>query len=226
MPSATAEATRNSNSTNDRSADRSTRLLLALWASKEAGLSKGKLTSRLKRKGEKSGDYQAVFSHLEGEDAIRIEGGKVAILNKGKELLSQHLKSPDLKIEGTIVGAWLAKALHEWIQQEELAVGSVTANGKSHINSISSYKEFEQAVLEVFGQLNQSYNMGNMVPIYRIRREIGSRVSRTQFNEWLLKMQSEDLLQLLEESVEDGAPDKIEDSVTTKLGKLRCYAKR
>jgi hypothetical protein len=68
--------------------------------------------------------------------------------------------------------------------------------------------------------------MNGMVPIYRIRREIGDQTSRSKFNEWLLEMQSDNLLNLLEESVEDSAPDKIEDSVSTKLGKLRCYAKR
>jgi hypothetical protein len=64
------------------------------------------------------------------------------------------------------------------------------------------------------------------MPIYRIRREIEDQISRTQFNEWFLTLQSNDVFQLLEESIEDSAPDKIQDSVITKLGKLRCYVKR
>jgi predicted nucleic acid-binding Zn ribbon protein len=64
------------------------------------------------------------------------------------------------------------------------------------------------------------------VPIYRIRREIGDRVSRSQFTEWLMEMQANDILQLQGGSVEDSAPDKIEDSIRNELGKLRCYARR
>ncbi len=225
MP-ATTLATKNSLSKDTQFADRSTRLLLALWGWGESGVLKGKLTERLKRKGEKSTDYQQVFAQLQEKGAITIADGKVAISSKGIDLLGQHLQAADLAIEGTIVGAWVARALCKWVQQAKGATLTPSTNGKVTGNAISSYEEFKHIALEVFEHLNQDYNMGNMVPIYRIRREIGDRVSRAHFNEWVFEMQSEDLLQLLEESVEDGAPDKIEDSVTTKLGKLRCYAKR
>ena len=39
-------------------------------------------------------------------------------------------------------------------------------------------------------------------------------------------MQADGILQLLEGTVEDSAPDKLEDSVMTKVSGLRCYAKR
>jgi hypothetical protein len=78
----------------------------------------------------------------------------------------------------------------------------------------------------VYDSLNRDYNLDDLVPIYRMRREIGERVGRSQFNEWLLEMQANDIFQLLEGSVEDSAPDKIEDSITTKVNGLRCYVKR
>ncbi|HIK16260.1 MAG TPA: hypothetical protein IGS53_13385 [Leptolyngbyaceae cyanobacterium M33_DOE_097] len=205
-------------SKNTQLADRSTRLLLALWGSEEAEVLKGKLTDRLKRKGEKSSDYKDIFEQLKSKEAIKIVDGKVAISNKGIELLGQHLKTADLVIDGTIVGAWVAKALCKWVQHSDVAASTPTKNGKVANGAIASYEEFKPVALETFDRLNQDYNMGDMVPIYRIRREIGDLVSRSQFNEWLFEMQSESLLQLLEESVEDSAPDKIEDSVTTKLG--------
>jgi hypothetical protein len=59
-----------------------------------------------------------------------------------------------------------------------------------------------------------------------MRRAIGERVGRSNFNEWLLEMQAQDILQLIGGSVEDSAPDKIEDSITTKVNGLRCYVKR
>lgn len=64
------------------------------------------------------------------------------------------------------------------------------------------------------------------MPIYRIRREIGKRVSRAEFNEWLLEMQANEVFQLQGGSIEDSASDKIEDSITTELDGLRYYAKR
>jgi hypothetical protein len=225
MP-ATKVGAKNSKSADPQFASRSTRLLLALWGWEEPTIPKGKLTERLKRKGEKAADYKDVFAQLEDQGAIEIESGSVKILSPGVELLGKHLKNSDLMIEGTIVGAWVAKALYKWIQKEKVMANSLSNNGKASASTIASYEEFKQVALDVFDRLNSNYNMGNMVPIYRIRREIGDQISRTQFNEWLLVLQSDDILQLLEESVEDSAPDKIEDSVTTKLGKLRCYAKR
>jgi hypothetical protein len=225
MPTATLTP-KNYLSKDKQSADRSTRLLLALWGWGEDAVLKGKLTERLKRKGEKSTDYQKIFAQLQEQGAIAIADGKIAISNKGIAMLGQHLQAGDLVIEGTIVAAWVARALCKWAQQAAAVNVTLSKNGKVAGNAISTYEEFKHVALEVFDQLNKNYNMGNMVPIYRIRREIGDQVARSQFSEWLFEMQSEDLLQLLEESIEDGAPDKIEDSITTKLGKLRCYAKR
>jgi len=91
---------------------------------------------------------------------------------------------------------------------------------------ISSYDEFKAVALETYDQLNRDYNFDNLVPIYRIRRAIGERVTRSQFSDWLLELQSNDVLQLQTTGVEDNAPDKLEDSITTKVSGLRCYAKK
>jgi hypothetical protein len=104
-----------------------------------------------------------------------------------------------------------------------------TSNGQAKPTAtaavIATYEEFKPVVLKVYDQLNRDYNLDALVPIYRIRREIGDRVSRSQFNEWLLEMQANDIFQLQGGSVEDSAPDKIEDSITTELDGLRCYAR-
>lgn len=224
--SATTLATKNSLNKDTQFADRSTRLLLALWGWGEPNVRKGKLTERLTRKGEKSADYQKVFAQLQEKGAITIADGKVAISSKGVDLLGQHLQAADLAIEGTIVGAWVARALCKWVQQSEEASVTSSTNGKSPVSVISSYEEFKHVALEIYNRLNRDYNLDNLVPIYRIRREIGDLVSRSQFNDWMLEMQANDLFHLQGGSVEDSAIDKIEDSISTEISGLRCYAKK
>jgi hypothetical protein len=106
------------------------------------------------------------------------------------------------------------------------AVSTSAAQAKTKEKAIASYDEFKPVALDVYDKLNRDYNLDDLVPIYRIRREIGDRVSREHFNEWLLKMQENDILQLQGGSLPDSDPTQIEDSITTEVSGLRCYAKR
>ncbi len=220
-----------------REAQAKTRLLLALWDLGGAKLEvkKGELTKRIATQGKKVADYQDIFKELEKLGAIAIsKKGYSLVSPNGLEVLGEGLKSRDFRFEGTIVGTWTANALLKWISEMNGFASStlVSLNGvKSAIASgfseaVPSYNDFKQVVLKVYDQLNRDYNLNDLVPIYRIRREVGNYVSRSEFNEWLLEMQADDILQLQGGSVEDSAPDKIEDSVTTELDGLRCYAKR
>ncbi|MBE8990029.1 hypothetical protein [Nostoc sp. LEGE 12450] len=206
-----------------------TRLLLALWdlGGTQQEVKKGQLTKRIVSKSQKVADYQGSFEELQNQSAIAISKKGYSLTSpKGLEVLGEGLRSGDFKFEGTIVGTWAANALVKWISQIDVAVASadVLVNGKS--GAIASYDEFKSVTLEVYDKLNYEYNFNNLVPIYRIRRGIGDRVSRTEFNDWLLETQADDIFQLQGGSVEDSAPDKIEDSVATELDGLRCYATR
>jgi hypothetical protein len=205
-----------------------TRLLLALWdigASNEEVM-KSQVTRRIVSKSQKVADYQGIFDQLEKDGAIAIAKNKFSLSPKGVDLLGESLKHPEVKFEGTIVGTWVANALVRWIAQMDGGVSTAATNGKlAGKQAIASYDKFKHVALDVYDQLNRDYNLDNLVPIYRIRREIGERVSRSQFNEWLMEMQASDILQLQGGSVEDSAPDKIEDSITTELDGLRCYAR-
>ncbi|MHC5828567.1 MAG: hypothetical protein ACYT04_74885, partial [Nostoc sp.] len=66
----------------------------------------------------------------------------------------------------------------------------------------------------------------DLVPIYRIRREIGDQVSRTEFSEWLLEMQADDIFQLMTGEIQDFNSDKRDDSIIIPGVGLRSYAKR
>ncbi|MEH2293529.1 hypothetical protein [Nostoc sp.] len=221
--------------TSQNTAQTITRLLLALWdlGGTQQEVKKGQFTKRIVSKNQKVADYQGIFEELQSQGAIAIsKKGYSLTSGKGLEVLGEGLRSGDFKFEGTIVGTWAANALVKWISQIDVTVAGadVLVNGKSAIaelsQGIASYDEFKSVTLEVYDKLNYEYNFNNLVPIYRIRREIGDRVSRTEFNDWLLETQADDILQLQGGSVEDSAPDKIEDSVATELDGLRCYATR
>ncbi|ABA20876.1 conserved hypothetical protein [Trichormus variabilis ATCC 29413] len=205
-----------------------TRLLLALWdlGGMQQEVKKGQLNKRILSKGKKAADYQGVFEELQEQGAIAIsKQGYTLTSPKGLEVLGESLRSGEFKFEGTIVGTWAANALVKWISQIDVAVvnTSVPVNGK---NAIASYEEFKSVVLEVYDKLNQNYNLNDLVPIYRIRREIGDRVSRENFHEWLLEVQANDIFQLIAGEIPDFTPDKREDSITIPGAELRSYAKR
>ncbi|ACC82312.1 hypothetical protein [Nostoc punctiforme] len=213
--------------TSKNTAQTNTRLLLALWdlGGTQQEVKKGQLTKRIVSKSQKVADYQGSFEELQNQGAIAISKKGYSLTSpKGLEVLGEGLRSGKFKFEGTIVGTWAANALVKWISQIDVAVigADVPVNGKS---AIGSYGEFKSVALEVYDKLNQNYNLDDLVPIYRIRREIGDRVSREDFSEWLLEMQEKDILQLQGGSLPDNDPSKLEDSVTTEVSGLRCYAK-
>ncbi|MEH2280818.1 MAG: hypothetical protein V7K90_05665 [Nostoc sp.] len=209
----------------------STRLLLALWdlGGTQQEVKKGQLTKRIVSKSQKVADYQGIFEELHKQGAIAIsKKGYSLTSGKGVEVLSEGLRGGDFKFEGTIVGTWAANALVRWISQIDVAVvgADVPVNGvKGGAIAIASYNEFKSVALEVYDKLNQNYNLDHLVPIYRIRREIGDQISREHFNEWLLEMQEKDVLQLMAGEMRDITPDKRDDSITIPGGGLRYYTK-
>jgi hypothetical protein len=212
------------------------RVLLALWAlgGAKQEVKRGELTKRIVSKRKKVADYKEIFDELEKENAIAVSKKGFSLVSpKGLELLGEGLKSSDFNFEGTIVGTWAANALLNWIAEIDGSANSApltqkqpATNGKSSNEEIASYKEFEKTTLEVYENLNRDYNLNNLVPIYRIRKEIGEKVSRENFNEWMLEMQEKDIFQLMAGEMPDITPDKREDSITIPGAGLRYYAKQ
>jgi hypothetical protein len=104
-----------------------TRLLLALWdlgAAKQE-VKKGELTKRIVTKSKKVADYQSIFKELEEKGAIAISKKGYSLVSPlGLEVLSEGLKSPEFRFEGTIVGTWTANALLKWIGDQDGAVAA------------------------------------------------------------------------------------------------------
>lgn len=204
-----------------------TRLLLALWdmGATQKEVMKGQLTKRVVQKNLKASDYQGIFDQLEKEEAIAIAKNKFSLSPKGVEMLGESLKHPEVKFEGKIVGTWVANALVRWIAQMDGAVSAPATQAKTKEKAITSYEEFKQVALDVYGKLNRDSKLDDLVPIYRIRWEIRDRVSRDKFDKWLLEMQANDIFQLMGGEMPDITPDKREDSIETPVGGLRYYAK-
>ena len=146
----------------------------------------------------------------------------VSLTDKGEKLLAIGLQNDKFEFNGNQVSSKVANALLKWIRRSN---NEITRDNSSTIQ-IQSYQEFEKIVLEIYDKINRDYNLMDLVPIYRIRREIGNQISRSLFNEWLLEMQATDILQLQGGSLPDNDLSKIEDSIITELSGLRCYAQK
>jgi hypothetical protein len=205
------------------------RLLLGMW--EHLGKDKKLLTKRdvlpsfsKKDRKIKQTEYNGVLQALIDAGAIAVSTAKpvkYSLSDVGLQRLADGLRSPDFSFDGAaLVSSRLSNAALKWFRQNQGLVVSVESAPK-----ISSYDEFKAVALETYDQLNRDYNFDNLVPIYRIRRAISERVTRSQFNDWMLELQSKDIFQFITGGVADLTPDKEKDSITTELGGLRYYAK-
>jgi DNA-binding PadR family transcriptional regulator len=209
-----------------------TRLLLMLWdlGGSTDQIKKSDLINSVKQGKEKVATYQPVLDELNEKGAIAIttknRSDKVSLTDIGLQILEDCLKSPDFEYNARQrVRTKDFNAVLRWLRQINDNTKQVNSQPSISENKITSYDQFKPVALEVYDRLNRDFNYDNLVPIYRIRREIGEKVTRSLFSDWMLEMQANDIFQLQGGSVEDSAPDKIQDSISTELAGLRCYAK-
>ncbi|MEG4246059.1 hypothetical protein QUA46_14860 [Microcoleus sp. MON2_D6] len=210
------------------------RVLLNLWdlSGGKMKVKKGELTKRIVRTNETSQRYVEVLGELQATGAIEYSlVNRVTLVEltaKGKEVLAEGLKSKDslFEFDGSQIGTRLGNSLLKWIRHQDGAASVGVEKGKGDVGAIASYEDFKAVAIDVYDSLNRDYNLDDLVPIYRMRRAIGERVGRSEFNEWLLEMQANDIFQLIGGEMTDITPDKAEDSIKTALGALRYYVKR
>jgi len=212
------------------------RLLLELWNLNFDGVPTGHglLNKRLTGKNPLTGeDFTASEKNATreklmsaGSIVLRTKGDLkgFVLTDSGKETLADALVSSTFDFPPTIISTRVANALLKWLRSTP--VPSAEPVAKTAGSAIESYEAFKVVALEIYDRLNRDFNMDNLVPIYRIRREIGERVERSEFNEWLLEMQAQDHLQLIGGEMPSITPEIAEDSITTSLGAARYYAKR
>ena len=200
------------------------RLLLVLWDLDGTSVRKSELNSRFSgKRAEANAAYASLLKIgvIESSDNGRL----LTLTSSGKMLLSRSLAGDDFKFEAQI-GAKMANTLLKWLKYQPSVDSSASQQSQDELvsKSMDSYEIFKSIALETYHRLNRDFNLDDLVPIYRIRRDIGDRIKRQDFNLWLLQMQADDIFQLQGGSVSDGDPQKIEDSITTELSGLRCYA--
>lgn len=223
-----SKAGKNKDSKNFQSQAR-TRLLLTLWdlGGSEAGVKKGDLTKRIVRTGETSQDYKNILTELEESKAIEIVNKNrithISLTNKGRQTLAEGLKSAEFEFDGTQVGSRVANSLLKWIRQMDGAVSVPASQGKP-VAQLASYEEFKPEVLALFERLNKSYNYSGLVPIWHLRSELGERVGREKFNEWLMKMQAEQSFYLQSGEARGATDDQKRDSINDDVRGLLFFA--
>ena len=208
-----------------------TRTLLALWnlGGTKSEVKKSELTDRVKRTSEKAGDYQGVFEQLEKDGAIAISpknrAARVSLTEQGLQILSEGLKSPKFEYDAS-VGAKTVNALLKWIRQMDGAVSAPSAQAKASVTQIESYEAFKSEALAMFKTLDKTYNYSGLVPIWHLRRELGERLGREEFNNWMMETQGEQLFYLQSGEARGATDEQKRDSITSEIRGLLFFASK
>ncbi|MDB9536696.1 hypothetical protein PN451_12815 [Dolichospermum planctonicum CS-1226] len=212
-----------------------TRLLLALWelGANEQKVAKGKLGKRVVSKGQKITDYQGILEDLQGQGAITIlkKGSAISYtLNSpiGLDVLGAGLRSDEFEFEsGKTIGTWVANALLRWFRQfGEVVNKTVVLDNGVKVEVIGSYEEFKLEILDLFDKLDRSYSHAGLVPIWQIRKEVGNRLQRDQFNTWIMDMQAEQLLYLQSGEARGATEEQKQDSINSEIRGLLFFASK
>ncbi|MFN5953471.1 MAG: hypothetical protein ACK6A9_21195 [Dolichospermum sp.] len=212
-----------------------TRLLLALWelGANEQKVAKDKLRKRVVSKGQKITDYQGILEDLQGQGAITIlkKGSAISYtLNSpiGLDVLGAGLRSDEFEFEsGKTIGTWVANALLRWFRQVDVVVNkTVVLDNGVKVEVIGSYEEFKLEILDLFDKLDKSYSHAGLVPIWQIRKEVGNRLQRDQFNTWIMDMQAEQLLYLQSGEARGATEEQKQDSINSEIRGLLFFASK
>ena len=198
-----------------------TLILLKLWELAQADVTKSSFMPG------STPAYQQALTRLEAEAALsskaKTSRSKVySLTDQGKSRLAQAMANPEF-VFTTNLGAKTANSVLKWFRLNSQVAAAPTPSAAA---PLTSYQEFLEETLQIYEDLNRDYNLGDLVPIYRIRRHLGDRISRSQFTEWLLEMQANDLVQLMGGQVPNVTQDQREDSIMIPGNELRFYVRR
>lgn len=207
-----------------------TLILLALWdiGAAQQEVNKGLLTKRIVPKGGKIGDFQEILEQLQAEDLMQVSAKKIFLPAKGMEYLNSRLNDPNFLFKNQI-GAQTGNSLLKWMREMGTlnnGTSSAVVPTQSAAGAIPSYEEFKTEILALFEKLDKGYNYSGLVPIWHLRREIGERVTREDFNNWMMQMQREQFLDLQTGEVPGNNDDQKRDSITSEIRGLLFFVSK
>jgi hypothetical protein len=204
------------------------RLLLILCELGATGelIKRGDISTKAPKTGEKwQKDYEQTFKKILDSEAIaETTQGRSTLyqprLESLKGLLKKELQDPNFSFD-EILSAGRANVLVDLLRQAPVAVVS---NGKATGGAmIASYEEFKTEASQLFERLNKGFNYSGLVPIWHLRREMGDRVDRVEFNEWLMKMQADQMFYLQSGEAIRATDDQKRDSLESEIRGLLFY---
>jgi hypothetical protein len=171
-------------------------------------------------------DFAPIVVDLVADGSIVVESvgrSKVyTLLALGMDRLRAGVIDPGFGFEGTVVGTRFVSLLLRFFR-EVVAVAPVGV-APVEVERIEDYEAFKPILLDTYRELLSRFNYNRLVPIYQIRRELGDRVDRETFNQWIIQSHKDDVLEMMDCGERNITPDEIADSVKPPFGQLWFFA--
>lgn len=151
---------------------------------------------------------------------------KYSLTSQGRQKLIENLFNEEFFFFGNIgikTTNGMLKAFRELKHSDEIVTQNASQNG--HRYAISSYDDFSSFILDFCRKIDVKDNLDGLIPIYRVRREVGDTVDKDQFDDWLFELQADNQLQMMGDDLSDTPQDQKDDSVKIPGGNLRFYIK-
>jgi hypothetical protein len=151
---------------------------------------------------------------------------KQSFLDDETDTIILSSQNPDNKPDPKGIKSSMGSTYDHVLFRDENAIKKAEKEIKRKPGQITDLEEFSKLAIEVYDKLNKEKDYNDLIPIYQIRRAMGDKVSRGDFNNLMFEMQANDVFQFSEGSVEDSARDKIQDSLNNEASGIRTYAQK
>jgi hypothetical protein len=205
------------------------RLLLELWNFDDIPTGHGSLNKRLTGKNPLTGEDFTALEKNTAREKLMTEGRIVlttkgelngfVLTDSGKEDLADALVT--FEFPATIISTRVANALLKWFRSNPVTSAEPVA--KTVGNAVESYEAFKVVALETFDRLNKEQAYGGLIPIWHMREEVNTAVSRSQFNDWMMQMQAEQLVYLQTGEAIGATDQQKRDSIDNEIRGLLFY---
>jgi hypothetical protein len=198
------------------------RVLLVLWEFGDKAIAQGLLNKQIGGK-DTADKNKAREKLIETGAIIEVSTPKkvkaFTLTDLGTTLLAKSLVEDGFLFEGKTMGTKIANVLLKWVRSQPKHLSAV----KAAVSAIESYEAFKVVALEVYDRLNKEHVHSGLVPIWQARQEIGNALSRTQFNDWIMQMQAEQIFYLQTGEALGATESQKRDSLETDIRGLLFY---